>query len=62
MRRSAAAALAALALAGCAGDEQEAAPAVPLAELLAQAADRLREQATFTVESDTVRTLSLIHI
>ena len=56
MRRSAAAALAALALAGCAGDEQEAAPAVPPAELLAQAADRLREQATFTVESDTVRT------
>jgi hypothetical protein len=56
MRRGAAAALAALALAGCAGGEEEAAPAVPPAELLAQAADRLREQATFTVESDTVRT------
>ena len=56
MRRGAAAALVALALAGCAGDEQEAAPALPPAELLAQAADRLREQATFTVESVTVRT------
>jgi hypothetical protein len=48
--------LAALALAGCAGNDEEAAPAVPPAELLAQAADGLREQATFTFEADFVRT------
>ena len=56
MRRGAAVASAALALAGCAGGEEKAAPAVPPAELLAQAADRLREQATFTFESEHVRT------
>jgi hypothetical protein len=55
-RRRVAAALAALALAGCAGEGEEAAPSESPAELLAQAADRLREQATFTVDSTAVRT------
>jgi hypothetical protein len=58
MRGAGAAALAALALVlpGCAGGDDDAAPAAPPAELLAQAADRLREQATFTFEADYVRT------
>jgi hypothetical protein len=58
--RSLGVALAALALAGCAGGEDEAAapqsddPAV----LLAQAADRLREQATFSYTATYTRTRS----
>ena len=56
-RRCVAALLVALALAGCAGgDEEEAAPEGSPTELLAQAADRLREQATFSFESEHVRT------
>jgi hypothetical protein len=56
MRLLAAAALAAVVLAGCAGGEEEASPDASPTELLAQAADRLREQATFTFESTFVRT------
>ena len=56
MRQLAAAALAAVALAGCAGSEDEAGPAGSPKELLAQAADRLREQAMFSFESTYVRT------
>ena len=57
-RRCVAALLVALALAGCAGGDEEeaAAPEGSPTELLAQAADRLREQATFSFESDHVRT------
>jgi hypothetical protein len=56
LRSLAAAALAAAALAGCAGDDRDAAPEASATELLAQAADRLREQATFSFESRSVRT------
>ena len=56
MRQLAAAALVAVALAGCAGGDEEAEPAGSPEELLAQAADRLREQATFSFESTSVRT------
>ena len=51
------AALAAVvALAGCRGGGEEAVPAGSPAELLARAADRLREESTFSFESDHVRT------
>ena len=56
MRQLAAAALVAVALAGCAGGDEEAEPAGSPEELLARAADRLREQATFSFESTSVRT------
>lgn len=47
---------AALALAGCAGGDEKAAPEGSPTELLARAADRLREESTFSFESEHVRT------
>ena len=47
---------AALALAGCSGAGEDAVPEGPPGEVLARAADRLREESTFSFESDHVRT------
>ena len=56
MRGRGAALAAALALAGCSGSGEDAAPRGSPGELLAGAADRLREESTFSFESDHVRT------
>lgn len=51
-----AAVAAALALAGCSGGGEDAVPEGSPMEVLARAADRLREESTFSFESDHVRT------
>ena len=56
MRGRGAALAAALALAGCSGSGEDAAPRGSPGELLAGAADRLREESTFSFESEHVRT------